>query len=262
MRKRKLTSLTIGYSSLDSRVKNIKLPDLSQHPDWDVVLTVQSGSAKEPNLSGAPKIDQILTFTGQGVTKLRNQVLQNAKGKYLVFGDDDVTFNVAGLAKAIEHMEQSGSALILTQAVDESGQLRKAYPTKVTKLTKFNSAKAATYEMVINVEKVKNSKVAFDESFGAGAKTTYLGDEYIFICDLISAGETCEFIPISIAAHPTDSSGSGWGSNEDRIARALIFDRAFKGTTALPYLVRIAFGLKKLGKELSLKNYLKFIFKR
>jgi len=260
--KKKLASLTIGFSTLESRIQNIKLPDLGKHPDWDVLITVQSGNASIASIFNAPKGAQVLAFSGRGVTKLRNQVIQNAKGKYLVFADDDITFDLDGLAEAIKHLEQSGSAILLGQAVDETGSLRKSYPTKITKLTKLNSAKAATYEMVVNLDKVKAANFSFDENFGAGAETTYLGDEYIFICDLIDAGEKCEFVPITLATHPTDSSGSGWGSDRDRIARARIFDRAFKNNPVMPYLVRIAFGLKKLGKGLTFAKYLKFIFKK
>ncbi|MFN4847397.1 MAG: hypothetical protein ACK5GF_01150, partial [Rhodoluna sp.] len=62
--------------------------------------------------------------------------------------------------------------------------------------------------------------------------------------------------------HPSISSGSGWGTDRDRKARAVVFDRAFRGNRTLPYLARIGFGARKLGKELTLGNYFKFIFKR
>ena len=262
-----MVSLTFGYSTLANRLANISLPDLANHPEWDVLITVQSGNQsapKEEDLAKAPKGEKVsvLAFPGVGVTKLRNQVLQNAKGKYLIFSDDDILFNEQGLVEAIAYLEKTGAGLLLGQAVDESGKLRKAYPSQVQRLNKFNSAKAATYEMIVNLEQVRASGVLFDENFGAGAEITYLGDEYIFICDLISAGVRCDFVPVVLATHPTVSSGSGWGTDRDRIARARIFDRAFKGNRTLPFMARVAFGLKKLGKELTLGSYIRFIFKR
>ena len=262
-----MVSLTFGYSTLANRLANISLPDLSSHPGWDVLITVQSGNEQSPqdsDLAKAPKGSKVelLAFPGVGVTKLRNQVIKNAKGKYLIFSDDDIEFNEAGLLEAIAYLEQSGAGLLLGQAVDESGKLRKSYPSQVQSLNKFNSAKAATYEMIVNLEQVRASGVLFDEDFGAGAAVTYLGDEYIFICDLVAAGVRCDFVPLVLATHPTVSSGSGWGPDRDRIARARIFDRAFKGNRTLPYMARAAFGLKKLGKGLTFTNYLRFIFKR
>lgn len=262
-----MVSLTFGYSTLANRLSNISLPDLANHPDWDVLITVQSGNQsapKEEDLAKAPKGEKVsvLAFPGVGVAKLRNQVLQNAKGKYLIFSDDDILFNEQGLVEAISYLERTGAGLLLGQAVDDSGKLRKGYPSQVQRLNKFNSAKAATYEMIVDLEQVRASGVLFDENFGAGAEITYLGDEYIFICDLISAGVRCDFVPVVLATHPTVSSGSGWGTDRDRIARARIFDRAFKGNRTLPFMARVAFGLKKLGKELTLGSYIRFIFKR
>ena len=262
-----MASLTFGYSTLADRLENIQLPNLKDHPDWDVLITVQSGTAELPTpqqIAKAPKGDrvQVLAFAGSGVTKIRNQALANAKGDYLIFADDDITFDEEGILNALEYMEDAELALLLGQAVDETGTLRKSYPSKPTKLNKLNSAKAATYEMLVNTKAVKLAGVSFDESFGAGAPETYLGDEYILIADLVAKGLNCYFAPITLATHPTDSSGSGWGTPRDRKARALIFDRVFQGNRTLPYLARIGFGLRKLGKGLSFKSFLLFVFKR
>jgi glycosyltransferase involved in cell wall biosynthesis len=262
-----MASLTFGYSTLAHRLGKIQLPNLKDHPDWDVLITVQSGNEQLPSaeqLAEAPKGDriQVLAFPGKGVTKIRNQVLANAKGDYLIFADDDIVFNEEGLLNAIEFMEDADLALALGQAVDESGTLRKKYPTQPQRLNKLNSAKAATYEMLVNTKLVRDSGVSFDENFGAGAPNTYLGDEYIFVADLVTKGLNCYFIPVTFATHPAESSGSGWGTELDRKARALIFDRVFKGNRTLPYLARIGFGARKIGKGLTFKSFLLFIFKR
>jgi hypothetical protein len=112
------------------------------------------------------------------------------------------------------------------QAVDETGKLRKSYPTKSHQLKLTNSAKAATYEMMIRVSDIKGAGIKFDENFGAGA-TNYLGDEYIFIADALRSGLKGQFEPIVIATHPTESSGSLRNSTTDRRARAKIFSRVF-----------------------------------
>lgn len=262
-----MSTLTFGYSTLADRLSNISLPDLANHPEWDVLITVQSGNDQLPTeeqLAKAPKGERVrvLSYSGSGVTKIRNKVLENATGDYLIFADDDITFNEDGLKEAIQVMQKQGLVLLLGQAVDEKGVLRKSYPSSPQKLNKLNSGKAATYEMLIDVQAVRASGVLFDENFGAGAPETYLGDEYIFIADLVSKALPCSFEPITLATHPTDSSGSGWGTERDRKARALIFDRVFKGNRTLPYMARAAFGLKKLGKGLTLKTWFLFIFRR
>lgn len=260
-------TLTFGYSVLANRLKNIVLPEISSQPGWDVLITVQSGTDYPPTvdqLLTSPAGERVTTkaFIGAGVTKLRNQVINNAHGEFIVFADDDISFIPQGIEEALAYLSANPEvALLLCQAVDETGVLRKNYPSKARRLTKLNSARAATYEMIVRREVIQRSGVRFDENFGAGHETNYLGDEYIFISDLISAGLRCEYAPIKIAVHPRDSSGSGWGTARDRRARAIIFDRVFRGNRTLPFLARAAFGVRKVGRGLSFLDLLKFIFK-
>jgi hypothetical protein len=136
--------------------------------------------------------------------------------------------------------------------------LRKQYPNQITKLGSFNSARAATYEMIIRVADIRRLGVRFDEDFGAGAKN-YLGDEYIFVVDLLRAGGKAVFAPITLAQHPTESSGSRWGSAQDRRARAIIFTRVFG---VLAPFVRLPFGLRRRRELGSFKNLLLFVLGR
>jgi hypothetical protein len=142
------------------------------------------------------------------------------------------------------------------QAVDESGELRKRYPAKSHQLKLTNSAKAATYEMMIRVSDIKGAGIKFDEDFGAGAPN-YLGDEYIFIADAIRSGLKGRFEPIVIATHPTESSGNFRNLTTDRSARAKVFSRVF-GIWAP--VMRILFIAKPPTKNFGIVNSLLFIF--
>ena len=144
---------------------------------------------------------------------------------------------------------------MLTQAVNEMGLLRKAYPKNSHPLKLINSAKAATYEMFIRTADFERLNIRFDENFGAGAPN-YLGDEYILIADALSAGLKGTFLPIVVATHPSDSSGNVRNSKKDISARAKVFTRVF-GVWAIP--MRIAFLLKPPFKNFGIINSLRFI---
>ena len=212
----KLSDLTIGYSARVNSANNIQLIEGTKN-----LVVIQN-----PNNEALPKFNPKVRIIEQklsGVTKSRNAVLENTETKYLLFGDDDVSFESDSIVKVIDYFEANPQiSIILTQAVDESGKLRKPYPKKSHALTLTNSAKAATYEMFIRVAAIKQNGIRFDENFGAGAKN-YLGDEYIFIADGIRSGLKGTFLPIVIAIHPTDSSGNFRNTRTDLKVRAAVF---------------------------------------
>ena len=242
--------LTVGYSTLAKRAKNIKFLTLVnnlvvvQNPD---VITI-------PTFSGEVKV---LELQSRGVAKSRNTAISNTDTEYLIFGDDDVEFNESGITSAVNFLDANPKiSILLMQAVDETGALRKSYPSRAHKLKLTNSAKAATYEMMIRVSDVKAAGVKFDENFGAGAEN-YLGDEYIFIADALRSGLKGSFQPIVIAMHPSESSGSLRNTVNDRVARSKIFSRVF-GIWA-PFM-RLLFIAKPPSKKFGLLNSLLFIF--
>lgn len=246
--------LTIGYSTLADRVKNI-VPSKVDLPH-EIFISIQNPSNIDFALPTNFEFNSVTT-SEKGVTKSRNTVLRSTKTKYLLFADDDIAFIGKGIESAVSYLEANPNCdLVLAQVIDANGVLRKAYPTREEKLTRFNSAKAGTIEMIVRVDSIRSKRVNFDENFGAGAEN-YLGDEYIFITDLLKAGGSATFLPITIAIHSEDSSGSRWGTEPDLRARAMVFQRVFGFTAPL---IRTAFVFKNFQKFAGTKNLYKFIF--
>ena len=257
-----MIKLTMSYSTLAERVGNIKPPP--ERLDWRVTVIIQNPNNIAWRGEGLAELMirtdlDIHELTNYGVAKSRNQAIWQSKGEYLIFSDDDILFHEEGLDEAIRFMDDNPQySLLLGQAVDPDGKLRKRYPKNREELTEYNSARAATYEMIIRVEAVRQLGVWFDEKFGAGAKN-YLGDEYIFIVDLLSAGGRAVFMPITLATHPFESSGSRWGSKKDRMARASVFDRVFGSKAPL---VRFGFGVRRIKELGGPLKFLLFVFGR
>ena len=244
--------LTIGYSTLAEREQNIKFLNSFQN------LVIVQGSTTVATTQPTKQYKRI-ELPNRGVAKSRNAAISNAETKYLLFGDDDIIFNEDSINSAISYLESHPEiSMLLLQAVDENSALRKRYPTKAHSLKLTNSAKAATYEMIIRVADFKSKSIYFDENFGAGAKN-YLGDEYILIADALRAGLKGQFLPIIIATHPVESSGNVRNTKSDALARSKIFSRVF-GIWAP--LMRLLFLLKPPAKRFGFLLTLRFIVGR
>lgn len=247
--------LTFGYSTLASRVKNLRLPEKNSAREFIVLV---QNPQEESYAFDLPQ-SKLVELKGRGVAKSRNAALKHATGKYLIFGDDDITFDEAGLAYLIEYFESHPDcSIIMAQTTDESGELRKSYPKKEHSLSKFNSAKAATYEMMVRVDAIRENKINFDENFGAGVEN-FLGDEYIFITDALKSGLKGVYLPVRVAIHPKESSGSAWGTRRDLTARAAVFTRVFGASAPI---FRALFLLKSRKGSVGFMNAARFIIGR
>lgn len=246
--------VTIAYSTLPSRIKSIQYPIKSAEREILVIVQNSDEASYVFNESGA----RLIELKSRGVAKSRNAALERASGKYLLFGDDDISFDESGIARAVEFFERHPDcALLLLRAIDETGALRKNYVGTETAIKLTNSARAATYEMMVRIDAINEKGIRFDEEFGAGA-ANYLGDEYIFIADALRAGLSGVHLPVTIAIHPKESSGSRWGTSEDLAARAKVFSRVFGWKAPL---FKAAFLLRTSNPFPGFKRSLRFIFK-
>lgn len=234
-------------------MKNIVLPIYSGEHEVTVCL---QNPTKAPYTFDLPNT-RLIELNNVGVTKSRNAVLNSCRSKYLIFGDDDVTFIEDGIRQVLNYFENHDECvMILARTIDEFGVLRKNYKNQITPLRLTNSARAATYEMIIRVDAIKDAGVKFDENFGAGVEN-YLGDEFIFIADALRVGLVGIHLPVIVAMHPKQSSGSLWGTEIDLAVRAKVFTRVFG---MIAPVLRLLFLLKTKNKKPSMVQCIKFIF--
>ena len=213
--------LTIAYSVLSEGVQNLILPPPRE--DTEIVVIVQGLPISIPHRRDI----RVISLNSVGVTKSRNEAIRQAKGEVLVFGEEQVEWIHDNLDEAIAVFERNpGLAIFLGRAEDQLGNYRKRYGSMHRVSSIWNSAHVGTIELAVRPKMLLQSKVAFDEEFGAGTDN-YLGDEYILVSDALRAGLSCEYFPITISRHPAESSGTRFGSSRDARARARVYKRVF-----------------------------------
>jgi hypothetical protein len=249
--------LTIGYSTLANRVENIVFPSLPF--PHRILISVQNPTQTKFTIPASQVDVSVIESSETGVTKSRNKVLANTTTELLVFADDDASISATGLTDVLEFFSNHPECdLVTAMTVNEKGQPRKSYPKKATKLSLFNSAKVGTIEMVLRVESARSRGVTFDENFGAGALNK-LGDEYIFISDLLKRGGQGVFLPIVLASHPDESSGANQSESEsegDLEARAKVFSRVFGWKSPM---IRAVFYLRRRQNRRNIKSFIRFV---
>ena len=88
-------------------------------------LVVIQNPNSDPLPATNAKIKRI-ELQSRGVAKSRNAAIENTTTEYLLFGDDDIEFKEESINAALEYLQSNPDiSILLLQAVDETGKLRK-----------------------------------------------------------------------------------------------------------------------------------------
>ena len=163
-----------------------------------------------------------------GLSKSRNLAIQNATKKLLIFADDDIVFKQNFESKILkafnEHPNSDGFRF---QFLNRSGNYAKKYPKKFrAKLSKLELLNTSSVELVVKNESIKHVNVKFDEHFGLGT-IFFMGEEAIFVSDLIKKGLKIGFIPEQILLHNNVSTGNKTESSSLYFVQSAVFYRIF-----------------------------------
>jgi hypothetical protein len=223
--------LTIAYSVLANGISNLELPPARE--DTEILVIVQGTGGATPVRDDV----RVIRLDSVGVTKSRNTAIREATGAVLIFGEESVRWKQDGLDDILEIFDDNPRIdVVLGRAEDETGALRKKYPSYREPATVWNSARVGTIELAVRPAELVRKNVFFDEQFGAGT-TNYLGDEYILVADANRAKLRCEYFPVTFSSHPRDSSGIGFGTAWDARARSRVFGRVFGWFAVVPRLL-------------------------
>lgn len=207
-------SLTIGLSTTVDRFKSFALDALVPHPGVTYIISIQGcdhdcfADVENAISDTVNRLDfEVLTSIGFGVAKSRNLILKACTSDFLWFCDDDIEFEIKDILSFVSRFSAyQDSYFACGISLDENGDSRKAFPKDGVKLNRFNTAKYATFEIVVRPQKIKELGVWFDDDFGAGAKNV-IGDEYIFLADVISKRGDGMFFSMPMCTHKERSSG-------------------------------------------------------
>jgi len=218
-----LPTLTVALATVEARLSQITLPPPVSGIDY--LITVQPGLPPLlPDWQARSDV-QICAEPSAGLSANRNAGLEQAVGALLLFCDDDIRLDPAGMA-AMRAAFAADPDLVLALGW-RSGRRPRAYA-----LSRFNTGRAAVPEIVIRTQTVRAADIRFDTGFGIGAPWP-LGEDYIFVTDVLAAGLRGQSLPYVTGTHDGPSSGDDWRDPALMRARAQVLRRVF-GRWAVP----------------------------
>lgn len=247
--------LTVAIATTSVRLRQIDIAALPELQGVIYQVFVQGG--KPDDMPMSPRVDVRLTASdGHGAARNRNAALRSVATPLLLFADDDLHFEPAGLKALIARFSALPDAdFICARIGDESGSPRKRYSLDAVPVRWWNSAKTGTPELALRPERFRARNIWFDEAFGAGMPY-YLGDEYIFLCDAMRAGLRGRHSALVLARHDKDSSGTRNTANSMAIRKTVLIRALGRRKSRF---ARLAFAVRHWRSFPDLRSFLRFL---
>jgi glycosyltransferase involved in cell wall biosynthesis len=226
--------VTVAISTLGEGIARIRLPEPAAGISYLVLLQrPQPGAADFFAGRGDVRLELLDTI---GLSNSRNAALERAADELLLFADDDVTLEPEGIRALAAHFAADpGLALAAGWRAGRLPQDARAHA-----LTRLNSGRICAPEFMVRRPAVQAAGVAFDLSFGLGARHG-IGEDYIFVCDILGAGLKGVAVPVATGSHPHESTGDNWADPALLAARRAVIARVFGPWAGL---VRLSYALK------------------
>jgi len=149
-----------------------------------------------------------------GLTKSRNIGLKNCETNFALIADDDVEYIFEGIQNVLDIIENDRPDFA-TFKIKSPDKEYKNYTQDKTIIDNNLKHFISSIEILLNINKIKQNNIQFDERFGLGTKLIG-GEENILIHDCINHGLKGIYYPIYIVIHPYESSGKKNYSETDR----------------------------------------------
>ena len=239
---------------LEVLVSTMNKEDLSLVNEMNIksdVLIINQSPVVVKDLEVKKKFNaRMLSFNEKGLSKSRNQALQNAQGDICLIADDDVRYHDDYVDKVINaHKEYVDYDIIVFAVPTTNTDREKKYYRSKKRMGYVRSLKIASFEISFKRTSIIDNNIKFNEEFGAGSGQYSMGEENIFIYQCLKKGLKILYLPIEIGLVTHEESTWFFGYNEkyfmDKGACYAAMSPKFAHLIALQFAVRKYFIYKK-----------------
>jgi Glycosyl transferase family 2. len=235
-----------------NNVANMLLP-----PSTHILYLISwQHSLNIPRISLPPQLNRpdvrVFELEGRGLSRNRNNALNNASGDICLISDDDCAYQEKSLNHIIEIFETHPSIDLATFRMASTSNA-KSYPSYSFDLRHYpKNYYISSIEIAFRRSSVQG-KLQFNELFGLGAPILQSGEEEVFILDALSNNLHCQFFPYVIVRHDHPTTGSTKAACRGTLmARGAYLYLAYRSNMFLRAIV--------IAKRVSSKENINFFF--
>ena len=162
----------------------------------DVVLINQCDIDEYKEVTYENSTVKYLSTTERGLSKSRNNALELATGDICLICDDDENLHDNYEKLILKAYSEIPDADIITFRFKYPG---KKYDNSIKRIGYLNASTISSIEITFKRKKIIESKIRFNESFGAGSVYA-LGEENLFLFDCLEKGLKIYYIPVEIGS--------------------------------------------------------------
>ncbi len=130
------------------------------------------------------KNENVITKNEKGLSKSRNNVINNANEKIVLLADDDVIYNNEYKKIMLKYWNKYNDADIICFYIESKNKKRKIKKIRNQKVNWINAMKVQSVEISFKKESILKNQLYFNENFGIGTSLNR-GEEQIFLYEAL-----------------------------------------------------------------------------
>lgn len=201
--------LTLDLAIVTHRQEGIRRVAAMRLPVMEGVRYVVSWQSHE----GAPVPRELMRddveihrFDGRGISANRNNALAHCRADILLFADDDISISPEGLAGVRRVYEENPEVDVATFR-SEYGDMRR-FPAAETDLTHGFPKGYSVSSIELSLRRATAGALRCCPELGIGSGRFLGGEDEVFLLTAIRRGLNCRFFPVTVCAHPGESTGT------------------------------------------------------
>lgn len=155
-----------------------------------------SQTINRTNIEGNTHCIKYICSTERGLSRSRNMAIDNADADICILCDNDVVYEADYKEKIISAFERFKDADAIVFYIKRKEKPVPNFP-KEKRMGYLSVLKIFSPEIAFRRKSVEN--IRFNESFGAGSGKYIMGEENLFLYDLLKAHKKIYYVPVKIA---------------------------------------------------------------